>query len=551
MRSFKLLAVLSVLFSFPALAQPTVQSVQAPIKEVTVYFNGAMLNHEISVNLKAGSNTIVANGISNAIDTKSIHAFANGTVKITAVVATKEFVTLKPKEVDAKIKNLEDSLQLLSNQFSLCTYTITDLEVEKRQLAENPMSNKSQSLSLIDMEKLLAFMATRRQQLNQSLVEQTNKKIGLETRMIAIRKELSERNVTVEKGLQQIQFLIDAPAATTAKINFSYLVSTAGWQPYYDMFVDDLNKPMKLKFKAKVFNNCGYDWTAIPLNLSTADPYESANQPVLEKWVLSSHFANYGKKSYQYNEAYNSPMSQTMDVKKQAKQQEVMSWNSTVKYDMISVPSLSLNFTVKDKYSIPTDAKPYDIEVAANEVNAFYEYFAVPKLDNDAFLIAGVSDWENLNLIDGQVNIFLHNEFAGQSTINAGQIEDTLMLSLGRDNKILTSLVKKNEYSTKAILGSTITENFVYEITVKNNNTTAARMEVQDQIPVSQQNDIIVELKNSTNAELDKDSGLLIWKLNLTAGETRKLTMEYSIKHPKSFKLNNTVNRKVIYCPKF
>jgi hypothetical protein len=63
-----------------------------------------------------------------------------------------------------------------------------------------------------------------------------------------------------------------------------------------------------------------------------------------------------------------------------------------------------------------------------------YVYHAIPKLDNDVFLTAEIVDWTNLNLLSGKLNIYYQGTYTGESFINSEQAEDTLKVSLGRDN---------------------------------------------------------------------------------------------------------------------
>ena len=70
-------------------------------------------------------------------------------------------------------------------------------------------------------------------------------------------------------------------------------------------------------------------------------------------------------------------------------------------------------------------------------------------------------------------------------------------------------------------------------ITVKNNKSTSAKITIEDQFPVSTDNDIKVVLMDNGGAEVDEKEGKLTWKLNLKAGEKRELKFSYSVKSKK------------------
>jgi hypothetical protein len=74
---------------------------------------------------------------------------------------------------------------------------------------------------------------------------------------------------------------IEADAAQSLEIVCTYLVTQAGWTPLYDLRSDGLGKPLRLIYKANVRNNSGFDWKAVKLALSTANPLANNDRPIL------------------------------------------------------------------------------------------------------------------------------------------------------------------------------------------------------------------------------------------------------------------------------
>ena len=56
-------------------------------------------------------------------------------------------------------------------------------------------------------------------------------------------------------------------------------------------------------------------------------------------------------------------------------------------------------FEVKLKYSIPNDGKSHLVALQDKSLKADFNYLIVPKLDNDAFLIARITGWEDGGLM--------------------------------------------------------------------------------------------------------------------------------------------------------
>lgn len=227
-----------------------------------------------------------------------------------------------------------------------------------------------------------------------------------------------------------------------------------------------------------------------------------------------------------------------------------MPLDSAVDYESITVSELSTSFNIEVPYSIPADARPYMIELSEATLDASYEYLAVPKVDLSAFLLARLTGWEKLNLIDGPANVYFGNTYIGESEINTRLMGDTLELSLGRDNNVLVSRQKIIDQSKTKFFGTKKQESFVYEIQIKNNREIPVTIKLQDQIPISQIADIIVEPLNVSGAETDIISGRLQWISTLASGDSRKYVIAFDVKYPKNMKVAITKN-KVVRTPRF
>jgi uncharacterized protein (TIGR02231 family) len=357
---------------------------------------------------------------------------------------------------------------------------------------------------------------------------------------------LLELNAKNNQPTSEVSILLTTVGKTTSTINLKYIVTDAGWAPSYDLHAEDINQPIELKYRAKVFNNTGVDWNDIKIKLSTSDPSQSAAKPVLAPWELA--FVSSGnfkkQKSYAYSE--NSPIQQSNEGYMQnslGKQQDYgqiakPANPAKIEFVEVEIAELSAEFDIKSSYTIPADSKPYIVDVTEYKLPATYQHFSAPKLDRDAFLLARITGWEDLNLVEGPANIYYAGTYVGQSYIETRSADDTLALSLGRDNKVLVTRTKIKEYSSRKIIGSTIKETFAYEMLVKNNRKTPIQIEIIDQLPISTQSDILVDAIETSKGEFDSKTGKYTWKQSLQPGEVRKIEFSFSVKYPKNSKPN-------------
>jgi len=64
------------------------------------------------------------------------------------------------------------------------------------------------------------------------------------------------------------------------------MVPDAGWSPAYDLRADDITSPVKLTYKANVYQSTGVNWDNVNVKLSTINPNRSNVKPVLAPWYV-------------------------------------------------------------------------------------------------------------------------------------------------------------------------------------------------------------------------------------------------------------------------
>ncbi len=194
----------------------------------------------------------------------------------------------------------------------------------------------------------------------------------------------------------------------------------------------------------------------------------------------------------------------------------------------------TVEIEVSEPYSIKSNGEKTLVDLKAYEIPANYRYSVIPKLDNDAFLIAEIADWSQYSLLEGESNLYFEDGFVGRSILNGSALEDTLLVSMGRDQSIVVQHEKIDQYSKKRTIGSNVTETRGYEITLRNNKSQAVTLKVEDQIPVSVNSAITVSPIDLSAGSFDPQSGKVAWEITLAPGEQKKLSLQYEVKYPKN-----------------
>jgi len=197
----------------------------------------------------------------------------------------------------------------------------------------------------------------------------------------------------------------------------------------------------------------------------------------------------------------------------------------------------SVSFEVVEPYTIKSSNKDFVVSLRNYESNASYNYYAVPRIEENAFLVASLSDWERFNLLPGEANIYFEDTFVGTTLINTQNTDKVLELSLGIDKNVHVKREKAKDFTTKQFIGNKQEENRIWNISVKNNKAQPIQMTVLDQIPISQREEIRVTLDKEFTGSLNKETGEVKWSFNLAPKATQKLQLKYSVRYPKNKQL--------------
>jgi len=512
------------------------QKIKTTVNSATIYLTGAEIHRNKTVNLKAGKTKLIFTNLSPKINSKSIRITTGKNIDLLGITSTINYLA-KEKNLP-RTKRLQDSLQLISDKVQKISDQSDAYTIEKKMLLSNiSIGGQNKGVSVTELKMASDFYRTRMTEINTKLSILKSKKNKLTRESQKIQKQLNELNVNSNYSRSEISVLVSAESAVSGKIALKYITNNAGWSPSYDIKAVDTDKPVKLEYRAKVYNNSDIDWKNIKIKLSTADPNLSITKPILNPWYLK-----YRTYSYNYNSRYkkaegyiqNKIQSNNMPMVSQDEQRLDEKVVVSDTYADAEVPELSAEFNIKKTYDIPSDDKPYIVDINEYELPASYKHYAVTKLDKDVFLLARITGWQDLNLIEGPANVYYSGTYLGQAFIDIRNVKDTLDLSLGRDGKVLVTRTKLKAYSSSKIIGTKRKETMTYELIARNNRKSEINLQIFDQIPISQTDEIEVKVLETSGAVANETTGKLKWEFKLKPGETKKITLSFEIRYPKN-----------------
>lgn len=507
--------------------------VDSKISDVTVYRQNAEITSKAQTNLKAGTSEIIIENISTSIVPSSLQVSLASNGKVTLLSAKYETNYMQSPKKNPKLVQLQDSLDIVNNELQWVkdqkdTYTgMESVLNSNKSLANDNGFTASQVSALIENYKN-QLLAIRKKSAE---LTRTEKKLNIKKQQL--QNQLNEVNAKLNAPSGQIVLQISALQPSNVDFKLTYVVRNAGWNPIYDLRAENISKPIELNYKANIYQNTGFDWDWINLSVSTGNPTQNNNRPILNTQFIdirkpvmleSVSVARSAKSNLAYESLHN---------KSEASMEDAFAYDTEVVENQLNV-----DFNISLPQSIPTDGKNHLVALDQQKLEAKYIYHTVPKLDKGAFLLAKIGNWGSLNLLPGNANIFFEGAYVGETYINPSVAKDTLLLSMGRDEKINISRKAVKDFTGTNFLGSNKTQTFKYEIEVKNNKNSAIEIEVLDQIPISKNKEIQVKLEESNGATYTESNGKLLWNINLAKGETKKLTFTFSVKSPKDEIIN-------------
>jgi uncharacterized protein (TIGR02231 family) len=534
--------------SFYSLASNTINN--SRVSEVIIYRSYAKETRIGSTLVPAGNSEIIISNITNAIDENSVQVGCKNGVKILSVSTRMNFIPKVNPNGQSDIKMWQDSIKILDRRarFIIKQKEAYEGEMQVLQL-NNKLGTTKEGLKPEVLRILLDLNRTKLLDLKKLLFDADENYTELQTTIAKLNNQISQTSgQSVGTSVREIILKVHAKTDMQTQFKISYLATAANWTPTYELRCENTSKPLQLFCRAKIVQNTGYDWRDAKIKLSTANPNQNHNRPILYPIFVDFMQPDYYKAKMQYQSKENSYSAGNMMQDKSlaapspaqmmslSNEREDANFVDGLKLEAdkvtISEGDMMVEYEIEDAQDIESDNKEHIVGIQEITLPAIYNYHSVPKLDNGTFLIARVTDWGKYNLLAGDATMFFDDMYVGKSYINPNISSDTLLLSLGRDEKINTKRVKLNEFCSSKKLSNKKRETKAYETTIKNNKNILVEVELLDQFPISRNENIEVTLDESSNAEITKDYGKLLWRITLKPGESKKVRVIYTLKFP-------------------
>lgn len=537
------------------------ESVKSQITDVTVYLQGAQIYRKASFTIKPGVTDIIIDGICPTIDPKSLQVKASGNMVI--IDSKYSLFYPKPEEVktiDGIPLKVKRDIHFLQDSISNISYEIQEIqdEIDVLNAQKNIISNNgairgqgkvNDSIQLL--KQVIEYYNLKMNEINKKLMTLNRKKADKNTKKAEMNVRLNNLlnyqstvapNIEPKGPIHRLIVTVSSKEIVTGKLNFSYLVSGAGWTPLYDIKSEILTGKVNLTYKAQVYQNTGINWEDIRLSVSTNNPYLNKTKPTLHPWYLNYYntVSNSSTGSAYFNAA-PSIQTESLDYlnKKPSRKDndDIYNAQTSANFTQMVEHMISAEFKIDLPYTVLSNNEAQMVLIKNQDLAANFKYFTVPKIDASVYLVAQICKLDELQLVPAKANIFFDGTYMGETYIDPTTMDDTLNLSLGKDPNIIVKRTLLKKECKEKIIGNQAEKTKSFEIEIKNLKGINLEVVVQDQIPITQNADITIELQDKGKAVHDQTTGLLEWKFNLKPKEFEKLNFSYKVKHNKDMNL--------------
>lgn len=535
MKKISLLLILN-LSVFAAKAQTTnpIQA-KAEIKTVTVFLDKAQVGNRVNCSLNAGVTEVEIKNLPVGLFPKSIQVTGKGDYILLGVQHKINY--LNPHKTGEETKVLEDSIFSLSNQLNLLSeMKQVYVEEEKMILANQSMKGNDANLKALELEDMADFYRERLTDIRKTQLTNNIHINQLQLELNKYNQQLNTVRKEINRPSSDVIVKLSSKVAQNVQLNMEYITGNAHWYPMYDLRTKDQGKEVQLAYKAQVVQETGLNWDNVKLKLSTTNPSIDGTKPTLNKWDLVFYEPVYYNKDAKRKMEVMGSVERGYDDGLTAAPQmeaEVAESESSADYTTVIETSLFAEFDIALPYSIESNSTGQLVDVQNYNLPVSFRHGAVPKLSTSAYLLADITGWESLALLPGTAQLYYQNNFVGESYLDPVNFKDTLSLSLGADPKVLIEREQVKDFSSKKLIGSNKKEEYAYRIKIRNTKKDNVSIRVEDQIPVSGNSQIEVELIDANGGKVETETGKITWDLTVAPNETKEILFKYSVKYPK------------------
>ncbi|UPJ43361.1 mucoidy inhibitor MuiA family protein [Bradyrhizobium sp. 40] len=514
------------------------------IDTVTVYPDGATVTRVIAVDLPSGDSTLVAKDFPLGLDTSSIRVEGEGGAKLT--IGTIDART--PRAAPVNLPELDKRIEALNDQRADLQGAI-DSANARRKFAEHfaeaspaGIGDKGEARPIAEWRTAFATVGEEIASADTAVRDATRKMREIDRQIAQLEVERKAK----PPSKLEVRMDIAAPTATKATLRVTYDVRNARWLPLYDARLDtgakDRKPQLELVRRAEVTQSTGEDWSNVTLGVSTVRIGRGGSAPELNSLVAQypqvprpralgslSDSAMPAAAPMQQRKMETSAAKAADDIRERAEEQQAVA----------EIGDFQATYKIPGRISLGAAEGAKSLRIASMTVAADLMVRAAPVMDPTAFLEASFKQTDDTSLLPGKVAIYRDGTFVGRGKLSASAKDDIVRLGFGADDKVRIerAVLKRNEGSAGLLVTTSKTDERSFKTTIRNGHDFPIKVAIEDQLPVSENEDILVEMLPATTpptaSNIRDRRGVLEWSFDSKPGEVKDINFAWRVRWPK------------------
>ena len=543
----KYLATTGLVLMTTALASPSWAAeldANSTIDTVTVYPDGATVTRVMSLDLASGDSTLVARDFPLSLDPSSLRVEGEAGARLTIGTIDARPPKAAPPvnlpELDKRIEALKDQRADLQGAI--------DSAAARRKFAQHfaetspaGLGDKGEARPITEWRAAFAAVGEEIATADTAIRDATRKQRELDRQIAQLEAERSAK----PPNRLEVRIDVASAAATRATLRVTYAVRNARWVPLYDARLDtgarDRKPQLELVRRAEVTQSTGEDWSNVTLGVSTVRIGRGGSAPELT--TLVAQYPQVPKPmalGTASDLARPAPMTRQAQSPAMAKVAEAVERERADEQQaVVEVGDFQATFRIPGRVSLGAAEGAKSLRIASINVPADLSVRAAPVMDPTAFLEASFRQTDDATLLPGKVAIYRDGVFVGRGRISASAKDETVRLGFGADDKIKIerAVLKRNEGSAGLLVTTSKTDERSFKTTIRNGHDFPIKVAIEDQLPISENEDIVVEMLPSstqpTASNIRDRRGVLEWSFDARPGEVKDINFAWRIRWPK------------------
>lgn len=544
--------------------------VDAPITDITVYADRALVTRKGMIHLEIGEHELRVNALPqfNRDSLRANGIGPQGTRILNVDIAT----AFHGRPPEGELRRLQDELDQLEQSRQLLEARQAALNDRRQWLRALGEQSKDFAKGLAqgqmnpqDCADFFKFAATQ-------ALEDAEAAQGLDLQLKQVQQDIGAkmRELAQKQGNDQPDRLAAVVTVALAQegafnLELSYLVIGASWRPQYDVRVqmneDQRGGEVELTYVGVVQQATGETWDGVQLSLSTARPSLAAKLPELDPWYLDV-FAPAppvplpAPRAMQARSAYNTasmpagarPMAMMAPMAASfgsadgevAELEPPPPEEAGVDTATVEQTGTALIFRAGRSVDIPSDNSPHKTTIARDRLPCTFDYVCAPTIADSVHLRAAIVNTTERVLLNGDAGIFLSSQYVGTTKLKQTAPAETFKVFLGLDDgiKVRRELIERSVDKGNVLQSGIRRITYAYRITVHNYASARRDAVIRDRLPVSRHEKVKVRVQNIQPAPKERTKlELAVWQFTLAPDAEQKIEYQFVVEHPQEMKI--------------